>query len=1027
MTARPILRCDFETRSTVELRTRGVYVYAASPTTDVWCMGYAFGDGDVQLWRRGEPCPPEVAEHVLAGGEMRAFNAAFERIIWRDVMGRRYGWPVPRTDQWRCTMVQGMAMALPGSLENMAPALGLDVVKDMAGKRLSLQMARPRAPRKGDPPDLIRWWDEPDKLERLYAYCRQDVTVEREVDRRTLPLSPTEQRLWVLDQEINDRGVFIDQRLCHAARTLVAKVTDALDEEMRAVTDGAIGRCSNAAELTTWVRAHGIDADSIRKDALADILIRDDLPPAVRRALELRQEAAKTSTAKIDKMLLGIDQDSRARGLLQFHAANTGRWGGRRVQPQNFPRPTLVKSKSETDADEAAVQRLAVELIHRGDPALIEMLFGAPLTVVADCIRAMVAAPKGRAILSGDFAAIEGRGVAWLAGQDDVLAVFASGADIYQQQAGGIFGVPPAAIGKGPKRQIGKVSILALGYGGGVGAFLAMARTYMLKIGDHYDEIWGAARDEHREKAREAWLDRGCGSGVAERTWLAAEVVKVAWRAANPKIVQLWRDLEDAAIAAVREPGSTHTVGFVKFKMAGSFLWAQLPSGRCLCYPYPKIAQQRMPWTDRDGRAVFRPQLRYRFVDQFTKQWAEGETYGGALAENCLAGDTPVLTDRGWVALADVRRDDALWDGLAWVRHGGVVAKGVLAVVDFGGILLTSDHKVLSREGWRHAEDARYEDCASPSPRLDGLRFWSVDAAEPIRQPGREDILAGHLRLRERGRSAGVRGDAETRFPQEIVRVCDEDADRGVAAHARDDGDAALRRLASHDRPMRAAFAPGLAQLRGPRDSSQQRVDQVRGILRGHGPDVPPWAHAGPARQQRPVLESELPLGHPGRTGEQQAGQRDHRDTARADDRGAGREGVRAGSDHDPVPDRGGLAGEPAADSPGLHEPRGRVAVFDIVNAGPRHRFTVRGADGRQVVVSNCTQAVARDLMAEAMLRADEAGYSLVLTVHDELVSDDPEDFGSAEDFRRLMEIVPPWAEGFPIAASVWRGARYRK
>ncbi len=664
--SRRVLRLDFEARSTVELRDRGVYVYAADPTTDVWCCAYAFDDGEVRLWKRGEPCPTEIAEHVQAGGEMRAFNAAFERIIWRDITGPRYGWPTPDLRQWRCTMVQGMAMALPESLEQMAPALGLDIEKDMAGRRLALQMARPRNVLDDG---TIVWWDEPDKLERLYAYCRQDVLVEREIDKRTVPLRVSEQALWVLDQQINDRGVFIDARLCHAAKRIVAVTTEALDAEMRAVTGGQVGRCSNTAELTRWVRAQGVDAESIRKDALADLLIRDDLPPAVRRALELRQEAAKTSTAKIDKMLLGISADSRARGLLQFHAANTGRWGGRRVQPQNFPRPTLVKSKSERDEDEVAMQRQAIDLVHRGDPALIEMLFGAPLTVVSDLIRGMVAAPKGRAIISGDFAAIEGRGIAWLAGQDDVLRVFASGKDIYQQQAGGIFGVPPDSVGKGAKRQIGKVSILALGYQGGVGAFLAMARTYGLKIGDHYDEIWGAAQPEHREKTREAWADRGRSSGVAERTWLAAEVVKVAWRAANPKITAYWPALEEAAVAAIRAPGTTHSAGAVKFKKAGSFLMCQMPSGRLLFYPYARVEMVRMPWTDRTGQPVWKPQVQYRFVDQFTKQWVEGATYGGSLAENVtqavardIMADAMVRADAAGYSLVLTVHDELVSD-----------------------------------------------------------------------------------------------------------------------------------------------------------------------------------------------------------------------------------------------------------------------------------------------------------------------------------------------------------------------------
>lgn len=621
-----VARLDFETRSTVELKTAGVYTYAADPTTDVWCCAYAFDDGPIRLWKMGEPCPPDLAKHARAGGEIRAFNANFERIIWRDILTARYGWPETSIAQWRCTMVQGMAMALPGSLEQMGLALGVDTQKDMAGKRLSLQMARPRSFAADGSPI---WWDDADRLNRLYAYCRTDVASEREVDARTLKLSDSEQELWVLDQEINDRGAFVDLRLCHAARALVAKTTAKLDDEMREVTGGAVGRVTNVQELAAWVRRSGVpDVESLAKDKLVDLLIRDDLPPTVRRALEIRQEGAKTSVKKIDALLKGTQPDGRVRGLLQFHAASTGRWGGRRFQPQNLPRPAIVKSPTERDEDEAAVQRQAIDAIHSGYPAMVEMLFGPPLTVVSDCIRGMIAAPAGRTVISGDFAAIEGRGIAWLAGQDDVLTVFASGADIYKQQAGGIFGIPPEDVGKGSKRQIGKVSILALGYQGGVGAFLAMSKTYGLKIGDHHDEIWAVARPEHREKAREAWQERGRRSGVAERTWLAAEVIKVAWRAANPRIAAYWPALEQAAVAAVTSPGSTQAVGAVKFRKAGSFLWCQLPSGRCLCYPYPRVVERETPW------GAKKPQLLYRYVDQFTRKWDEGPTYGGSLAEN---------------------------------------------------------------------------------------------------------------------------------------------------------------------------------------------------------------------------------------------------------------------------------------------------------------------------------------------------------------------------------------------------------
>lgn len=320
--------------------------------------------------------------------------------------------------------------------------------------------------------------------------------------------------------------------------------------------------------------------------------------------------------------------------------------------------------------DAVLAQRQAIDAIHGGDPALIEMLFGPPLTVVADLLRGMICAPKGRQLYVADFAAIEGRGIAWLAGEQAKLDLYARGADVYKYQAAQMFGTSPDAVDK-DGRQIGKVGELALGYQGGVGAFLAMAKTYGLKIGGYYDRIWPAMQVEYREAALKAWDERGKRSGIAERTWKAAEVVKVAWRAANPRIVALWRDLEDAAIAAVQQPGTTHAAGYIRFKKAGSFLWCQLPSGRVLCYPYPSLREVTTPW------GAKRTQLVYRYTDQFTKQWTEGPTYGGSLAENVTQA-----VARDIMAEAMQRVDTAGYEVILTV-HDEVVSE---TAADFGSV-----------------------------------------------------------------------------------------------------------------------------------------------------------------------------------------------------------------------------------------------------------------------------------------------------------------------------------------------------
>jgi len=592
------LHIDFETRSTVDLKKTGVYVYAEDPTTDLWCACYCFDDGPIETWRPGEPCPDAIAMHVLEGGILYGHNAAFERTIWHYILAPRYGWPEPDVSQWRCTMVMAYAMALPGALENAAPAAGIEHRKDAAGHRLMLQMSRPRklAP--------LTWWDDPAKIERLVAYCQQDVLVERELSKRLRPLKESELALWHLDQKVNDRGVFVDVALCNAAKTIVAATAEKLDAEMRVVTGNAVGACSNVGQLIAWARGQGADTESIAKDVLEELLAQD-LPGPVRRALELRREAAKASVAKIEALLRGRSPDGRARGLLQFSAASTGRWAGRRFQPQNIKRPTL----GEGDID------AAIECVRSGDVDLVEMIFGAPLSVVGDCLRGMIAAPPGKKIVAADYANIEGRVLAWLAGEAWKLDAFRAyddhtGPDLYKLAYGRAFNMQPGAVTK-PQRQIGKVMELALGYQGGVGAFQTMAVNYGVRLSD-----------------------------------TEVERIRDGWRASNPAIKQFWWDLEKAAIDAVESPGKTTAVRDIRFKVAGSFLFMRLPSGRFLAYAYPEIQPKLMPWKTDDGGEVWKESLSYMGVDSYTRKWERCFAYGGLLAENATqAAARDILAD----------------------------------------------------------------------------------------------------------------------------------------------------------------------------------------------------------------------------------------------------------------------------------------------------------------------------------------------------------------------------------------------
>jgi DNA polymerase len=619
---------DLESRSVVDLKKTGVYVYAEDESTDAWCAGYAFGDGPVEMWKLDQVCPPAIEDHVGEGGVFVAHNANFERILWKHVLHGKYGWPLPSIKQWRCTMAMAYAMALPGSLENAAAAMGLADGKDMSGHRVMMQLARPR---KVDPVSgAATWWDLPEKLETLYAYCKQDVVTERALEKRLVPLSDFEQRLWWLDQIINDRGVHVDVALCEAATKVVKHVTEKLNAEMCEVTDKEVSACTNTNQIATWLRAQGLeDTESIAKDIVVEMIARDDLADDVRRVLELRQEAAKASVAKITALMNGRSMDGRARGLLQFCAASTRRWGGRRFQPQNIKRPEL------DDIDEA------ISAVMTGNADIVDMLFGPPLSVVGDCLRGMVAAPKGRKILAADFANIEGRVAAWLAGEQWKLDAFraydaGTGPDLYKVAYGRSFGVDPDSIDKGdPRRQVGKVQELSMGFGGGAVALLVMAVSNRVDIGASYEMLRSISSVEIVEAAQEAWATRGRGSGWGEHKWVSAEMIKLAWREAHPRTKQSWYDIEDAAIASVRRPGETVACGRLKFKTVGMvdgrpFLVMGLPGGGVLWYPYAEIDQTVTPWGQKKDMVTFRG------VDTYTRKWGDTSTYGGKLFENAV-------------------------------------------------------------------------------------------------------------------------------------------------------------------------------------------------------------------------------------------------------------------------------------------------------------------------------------------------------------------------------------------------------
>lgn len=567
-----------------------MYKYAGHPTTDAWCMSWRFDDEPVEIWKMGEPLPDRVRKHVEAGGEFHAHNANFEWCIWNAVMAPRYGWPKLDIEQCRCTAAMCAAMGLPRSLEDAAPAAGLAITKDPKGKYLMLQMCRPREIK---PDGTIVWWDEPEKLERLYAYCIQDTEVESQLEKRILPLSPSEQELWILDQRINARGIMVDLPQVRAIESVVEHYTPKLDHQMRLLTDGDVTACSQVQRILKWLNQNGVDTKSVNKETITDLL-EEDLPEHIEQVLMLRLEASKVSTSKLKTMQTAASGDSRIRGVFLFNGASTGRWSSLRVQLHNLPRP-LLKAK--------VIEQVLP--MFRQDPATasreIELIHGSPIQVASDCLRGVLVAAPGHDFIAADFANIEGRVLAVLSGQKYLIDLFRVDGPVYEAMAAAIYRVPVESIGEdSEERRLGKQAVLGCGYGMGKKKFWGTCKKYNIKISPAMAEL---AVDTYRDK--------------------------------NDRIKGFWYAAEAAAIRAVEHPGQvTKIVGVpdhgIRFKKSGSFLFCKLPSGRKLCFCYPKIVQKMTPWDE------LRPALICKGVNSVTKKWEEYNLYGGLLVENIV-------------------------------------------------------------------------------------------------------------------------------------------------------------------------------------------------------------------------------------------------------------------------------------------------------------------------------------------------------------------------------------------------------
>ena len=583
-----VAHLDVESRSLVDLKKAGLYKYWEHESTEILVVRWRIGD------RRGnqDDLAPFI-KHVAEGGVVTGHNIAFDRTGWNAKLARLNRWHEIKVDQSDCTMARCAALALPQSLDQAAKAAKVSIQKDDEGRRLMLRMCKPKKIVDGVP----EWRESPEEIQRLGEYCATDVEAEACMDAVLPPLTPLQRRTWILDQTINERGVMIDLQFAERALVFAQALTAKADKQIKALTGGAVTRTTQVARITDWLKSRGIPCASLGKGVVDDVVVTAEVlsDDVALQVIELRRASAKSSVAKYRAMIESACADHRVRGTLNYHGASTGRWAGRLIQPQNFPRV------SEEDA-------VAVEQLHSlvGYPnADLSVFFENPLEVLSKALRSAIIAAPGHRLIGGDFSNIEGRVNAWLAGEDWKVKAFAdfdagTGHDLYVLSYANAFDMDPRNVDKA-QRQRGKTMELALGYQGGKRAFQKMAANVGLSVSDE-----------------------------------TADELKVAWREAHPAIRQSWYELQDAAIEAVKYKGSTVKClnDRIQYKVAKDILWCRLPSGRCLAYVHPFITNQVFVNEDGEEEVTDRPQVAFWGTESTTKKWCVQRLYGGRQCEN---------------------------------------------------------------------------------------------------------------------------------------------------------------------------------------------------------------------------------------------------------------------------------------------------------------------------------------------------------------------------------------------------------
>lgn len=719
---------DFETRSTVNLKTAGAYKYSLDPSTRPTCLAFKVAGSSTMYFlpfevieRPWKSLPQKLheiwLELILGGFQFSAHNAFFETCIYKNVLVKRLGWPDIPFRQFRCTAAKAAACALPRSLEGVGSALALQIQKDKRGHAAVMATCKPTAQwntwkkkfDKGkaeawEEPPMFREPDtDPEVFNVLYQYCKIDVLAEEQVDETLPDLNPQEQEIWFLNQKLNWRGLRIDIPTVKKIVGIMDKESKTKLRELDTLTMGLVTKPGARKSIFEFLALEGIELPDLRAKTVDDILKSGTLSEDMQTLLEIRKALSKTSTKKYLSFLARANDDGRVRDILMYHGASTGRDTGTGIQPHNFPRGIIKVEKDRPYA--------AVEDVVECDAEMLRILYGDALGILfSSILRNMIVPSEGKELFVADFSKIEVAVVWWLSGNEAGLEILRQGKDPYIYQAAANLELTYEEIEEAVNaeepwamdaRQLGKAQILGCGFGMGWRKFKLTAwEQYRLKLTN--------------KQSREA--------------------VK-SYREKNQAVPEVWENYEIAAIAAIEEPGAKFRTGHCLFFVEDKFLWIELPSGRRLAYRDPSIAwrarQFEVPEYKINGQWVSeldaeehceangldlatletrvevkigQPQKTVEFwsVNSKTKQWSVERTWGGTLTENIVQA-----TARDLMMPAMVRLEKKGYQALLMVHDEGICEKeiGAGSIDEFVKILCEppawAEGLPLDAKGWK--------------------------------------------------------------------------------------------------------------------------------------------------------------------------------------------------------------------------------------------------------------------------------------------------------------------------------------